>query len=107
MEKQLKEIEHIKIESNHKDIKIEKLEQMLMDRDIKELNNKQEVLKLKSSLLELEKLKIQIKLERKQEKLNKLLEKSRKFHLELEEKYDLKPGWGYHPDTLILIQKEE
>lgn len=107
MEKYLEQSEFLQLESNQKDIKIEKIEHMLMDKDFKELAQKQEILKQKAALLEVDKLKLQIALDKKTEKIKKALEKSKKYNEVLKEKYDLKQGWGFNPDTLEIIQREE
>ena len=107
MEKYLEEKELLQIENDQQEVKIQKLEHMLLDKNLKELVSKQEILKLKTSLIELEKLKLQINLEKKSEKIKKAMKKSKDNHEKLEEKYDLKKGWGFNPDTLEIIQKEE
>ena len=107
MEKYLSEADLSKLESFQKDQIISKLETLLLQKDAAIIKHQQEQLKLKISLLDFENYKLQNKISNKNEQLQKLLKEAKEFHSELEEKHELNPGWGYDPDSLKLIQRED
>ena len=106
-EKYLEPVDLLKLELSQKEQMIRKLEKMLLEKDSNLLKHQQEQLKLKIALLDFESYKKQIAIVNKQKQIDKNMEEARNFHSELEAKYDLEPGWGYDPETLKLIQKED
>lgn len=99
--------EMMQLESFQKEQKIQKLEKKLLEQEAVIIQHQQEQLKMKASLMDLELLKTKLRIDQRNERLQSLMNKAKEFHATLEEKYELKPGWGYNPDSLAIIQKED
>ena len=80
---------------------------MLLEKDNAILRHQQEELKLRIALLDAERFKLSTQIVKKSEQLEKEQGEAKKFHTTLEEKYDLKSGWGFDPESLIIIEKED
>ena len=95
------------IELSHKDKIIRHLEKLLLEKDNAVLKHQQEELKLRIALLDSERYKLSDKIVRKNEQIKAEMLKVKAFHNKLEEKYELSAGWGFDPDSLKIIEKED
>lgn len=107
MEKYLSDAEILKLELEQKKQLISKLEKLLLEKDSAIIKHQKEELKLKIGLLDAENFKLQQKIVKKSESLQKLMEQARDLHKRIEEKYEIEPGWGFDTETNQLILKED